>query len=226
MKLFSTYLTEATASDYIRVDKTGDNYEYADGFGDYVQDFGSLDTYQQQIIIKNAGDFAITGILQSKPKLTPKIKAYILEYVMSRMGSHAILAIIPKLKTAGIITEESMVKYCTKLMSKHNSIFDNWPIFNNLVGLCNELGISPEIVEKILAYNPIFLAWGHFNSEEELSKLVTSLTTKQISAALSCEQVIVKFPEEYNKLMHILLKDNSVLMNKWKRYAENIRSMA
>lgn len=226
MKLFSTYLTETSVSDYIRVDKTGDNYEYANGAGKYVKDFGSLDTYQQQIIIKNAGDFAVTGILQSKPKLTPKIKTYILEYVMSRMASHAISAIIPKLKDAGIITEASMVKYCTKLMSKHNSIFDNWPIFNILVALRNELGISPEMVEKILAYNPIFLAWGHFNSEEELSKLVHSLTTKQISAALSCEQVIVKFPEEYDKLMHILLKDNSVLMNKWKRYAENVRSMA
>lgn len=225
MKTFSTYLTETYALDYIRVDKTGDNYEYADGSGNFTSDFGSLDLYQQQIIIKNAGDFAVTGILQSKPKLTVQIKKYILEYVMSRMASHAISAITPKLKTAGILTNALLTKYCNKLMSKHNSIFDNWHIFNNLVALRNELGISPEMVEKILGFNPIFLAWGHFTSEEELSKLASSLTTRQISAALSCEEVIVKFPEEYDKLLHILLRDNSVLMNKWKRYAKNMRTM-
>jgi hypothetical protein len=226
MKLFSQYIAEAKASDYIRVDNTGDAYEYADGFGNYVKDFGSLDVYQQQIIIKNVGDLAISSILQSKPKLTAKIKVYILEYVFSRMGSHIIKTMIPKLKEVGIVTEPLVTKYCTKLMSKHNSIFDNWNVFMVLVDLRDDIGLSSELVEKILHFNPIFLIWSHFTTEEDRIKFASKLTVKQVSAALSCEEVIVRFHDEYNKLMHLLLKDNSVLINKWKRYAENVRSMA
>jgi hypothetical protein len=49
--------------------------------------------------------------------------------------------------------------------------------------------------------------------------------TKVLSIVLSNEELIITDPDSYIEMVLSLYDDNTVMVNKWLRYAENVRSM-
>lgn len=76
--------------------------------------------------------------------------------------------------------------------------------------------ISDRILDKIMESPSAMDALGEYNYQFKPERL------KQV---LSSSNFIINSPEGYTKFVKHYFKDNTVLMNKWLRYAENVREM-
>lgn len=56
--------------------------------------------------------------------------------------------------------------------------------------------------------------------------LITNPTPEMVKIGLTDEEFINDYPEEYERTVRNIFKNNTILMNKWLRYAENMRNMS
>lgn len=76
--------------------------------------------------------------------------------------------------------------------------------------------ISDRILDKIMNDTAAIAALGQYDYKFNPERL------KQV---LSNTDFIILRPEDYTKFVQHYLKDNAILMNKWLRYANNVREM-
>lgn len=58
-----------------------------------------------------------------------------------------------------------------------------------------------------------------------LSSIGYVWTRDELNEYLTCESWIIKCPKSYDNTLKFIFKDNSIMLNKWVRYAEGVRSL-
>lgn len=76
--------------------------------------------------------------------------------------------------------------------------------------------ISDRILDKIMNHTAAIAALGQYDYK---------FTPERLKQVLSNTDFIILRPEDYTEFVQHYLKDNTVLMNKWLRYANNVREM-
>jgi hypothetical protein len=76
--------------------------------------------------------------------------------------------------------------------------------------------ISDRILDKIMNHTAAIAALGHYNYK---------FTPERLKQVLSNSDFITLRPEAYTEFVQQYFKDNTILMNKWLRYAENVRDL-
>jgi hypothetical protein len=55
--------------------------------------------------------------------------------------------------------------------------------------------------------------------------LIPNPTPEMIKIGLTDEEFIMDYPDEYERTVKNIFKSNTIMMNKWLRYAENVGNM-
>ena len=130
--------------------------------------------------------------------------AYLREIISRRLIDTP--EIVAKLKAAGYLEDDVLI---------HTIVDSNPHLFLELMDVVNETG-------DFLSNNVKLAAVKHMGMN---LALIPNPTPEMIKIGLTDEEFIMDYPDEYERTVKNIFKNNTIMMNKWLRYADNVGNM-
>lgn len=114
--------------------------------------------------------------------------------------------IVAKLKSAGYLEDDVLI---------HTITTSNPQLFLELMERINDTGDFISNTVKLAAVKHMGMNL----------VLIPNPTPEMIKIGLTDEEFIMDYPDEYVRTVKHIFKNNTIMMNKWLRYAENVGNM-
>lgn len=146
------------------------------------------------------------AIVDSSESKVPTLNDLVLKDILSFIHNHRTNKIVEYLNQLidDNVLNDSIVK---ELISVSGG-----PTIKNLC--LSKYNISKELQQSIIDQNIYYILW-----------LITPPDPDVLKQCLMSDRFIINYRDGYETLVKRQFKDNSVLLNKWLRYAENVRKL-
>jgi hypothetical protein len=173
-----------------------------------LQDLLEAPAYSMQRFIQNIVNTDSEHLLRNMDMYKDGTMLIRVAYLRELIGRGLIDSpeIVAKLKAAGYIEDDLLIQ----------TIVDSNPhLFLELMDVVTQTGDFLSNKVKLAAVKHMGMNL----------TLIPNPTPEMIKIGLTDEEFIMDYPDEYDRTVKHIFKNNTIMMNKWLRYAENVGNL-